>query len=163
MKNTQQTSYHEKLSCIRKLINDGIFAAAKYLEMLLSCIIIVVILISVLKMLFEMDSIIQGVFSDASSFTEFLGVALNFVVGIEFVKMLCKYTPETVIEVLMLATARQMVVEHLETWQTLIGIASITLLFIIRKYLFTPISHAGNEPLYAEDAKIHIKETTPNE
>ena len=50
--------------------------------------------------------------------------------------MLCKHTPETVVEVLMFATARQMVVEHLLTWETLIGILGIGVLFAIRKYLF---------------------------
>jgi len=50
--------------------------------------------------------------------------------------MLCKHTPETLIEVLMFATAREMVVEHLKTYETLIGILAIALLFAIRKYLF---------------------------
>ena len=51
--------------------------------------------------------------------------------------MLCRHSVQNVVEVLLFATARQMVVEHLETWQTLIGVAAIAILFAIRKYLMT--------------------------
>ena len=57
--------------------------------------------------------------------------------GVEFIKMLCRHSVQNVVEVLLFATARQMVVEHLETWQTLIGVAAIAILFAIRKYLMT--------------------------
>lgn len=58
-------------------------------------------------------------------------------VGVEFVKMLCRHSAQTVVEVLLFATARQMVVEHLDPTQTLIGIIGIGILFAIRKYLMT--------------------------
>ena len=44
---------------------------------------------------------------------------------------------QTVVEVLMFATARQMVVEHLGPNETLLGVISIAILFGIRKYLMT--------------------------
>ena len=50
--------------------------------------------------------------------------------------MLCKHTPETVIEVLLFAIARQLIVEHTSTMENLIGIISIGILFATRKYLF---------------------------
>lgn len=74
---------------------------------------------------------------DIDFFTEFLSNALSLVVGVEFIKMLCRHSVQNVVEVLLFATARQMVVEHLETWQTLIGVAAIAILFAIRKYLMT--------------------------
>ena len=61
------------------------------------------------------------------------------VVGVEFVKMLCRHSAQTVVEVLMFATARQMVVEHLRTWETLIGVIAIGILFAIRKFLMTEV------------------------
>ncbi len=45
---------------------------------------------------------------------EFVGVAFNLVICIEFVKMLCKQTPDTLVEVMMFAIARQMIVETYE-------------------------------------------------
>ena len=70
-------------------------------------------------------------------FTEFLANALSLVVGVEFVKMLCRHSAQTVVEVLLFATARQMVVEHMDPVQTLIGVIAIAILFAIRKFLHT--------------------------
>ena len=70
-------------------------------------------------------------------FTKFLANALSLVVGVEFVKMLCRHSAQTVVEVLMFATARQMVVEHMAPTQTLIGVIAIAVLFAIRKFLMT--------------------------
>ena len=74
---------------------------------------------------------------DTEFFSTFLSQALSLVVGVEFVKMLCQHSAQTVVEVLMFATARQMVVEHLGPAETLLGVLSIAVLFAIRKYLMT--------------------------
>ena len=64
---------------------------------------------------------------NVDSLRNFLSNALSLVVGVEFVKMLCRHSAQTVVEVLMFATARQMVVEHLRTWETLIGVIAIAI------------------------------------
>ena len=71
----------------------------------------------------------------SSDFSTFLASALSLVVGLEFVKLLCQHTPENLIEVLMLAISRQMVVEHLDTFQMLLGVVSIVALLTAKKYL----------------------------
>lgn len=43
-------------------------------------------------------------------------------IALEFVKMLCKHTPSAVIDVLLFAIARQMVVEHTSTLEVCMGI-----------------------------------------
>lgn len=73
----------------------------------------------------------------ASFFTSFLEKALNLIIGIEFVKMLCNHRPGTIIEVLLFAIARQMIVEHLGILEIIVGVTSIAILFATRKYLFT--------------------------
>ena len=62
--------------------------------------------------------------------------AMSLAIGVEFVKMLCTHQPGTIIEVLLFATARQMIVEHLNVYETLVGIGAIAALFAIRKFLF---------------------------
>ena len=119
---------------ISQKIRDLLPEITRYIEFLISVIIILVILLQILNLL--RDVIKDPFFLENNYFTIFLARALNLVVGIEFVKMLCKHTPETVVEVLMFATARQMVVAHLQTCETLIGILGIGVLFAIRKYLF---------------------------
>ena len=83
---------------------------------------------------------------DISFFTKFLANALSLVVGVEFVKMLCRHSAQTVVEVLMFATARQMVVEHMEPIQTLIGVLAIAILFAIRKFLMTEDTDMAHAP-----------------
>ena len=72
-------------------------------------------------------------------FTEFLANALSLVVGMEFVKMFCRHSTQTVVEVFMFAAARQMVIEDLRTWETFIGVIAIAILSAIRKFLMTEV------------------------
>lgn len=66
----------------------------------------------------------------------FLSSCFNLIIGIELSKMLLKHSIATVIEVLVFAIARQMIVEHPTPIGTLISILGLTMLFVIRKYLF---------------------------
>ncbi|MBP9554905.1 MAG: transporter [Blautia sp.] len=121
---------------IRKHFNELIYNTARYTEIALSIVIIIVIALSGPRLILTTDgtSIMD---MDTSFFTSFLSQALSLVVGVEFVKMLCRHSAQTVVEVLLFATARQMVVEHLDPVQTLIGIIGIAILFAVRKYLMT--------------------------
>ena len=121
---------------IRKHFNELIYNTARYTEIVLSIVIIIVIALSGLRLILTTagTSVMD---MDTSFFTSFLSQALSLVVGVEFVKMLCQHSAQTVVEVLMFATARQMVVEHLGPNETLLGVISIAILFGIRKYLMT--------------------------
>ncbi len=66
----------------------------------------------------------------------FLGHALGLVVGVEFIKMLIRHTPGAVIEVLLFAIARQLIVYHTSTLEPLIGILAVGCAVAIRKFLF---------------------------
>ena len=121
---------------IRKHFNELIYNVARYTEIVLSIVILIVIALSGLRLICTTaDTSILNM--DTDFFTTFLSQALSLVVGVEFVKMLCRHSAQTVVEVLLFATARQMVVEHLNPTQTLIGIIGIGILFAIRKYLMT--------------------------
>ena len=121
---------------IRKHFNELIYNTARYTEIMLSIVIIIVIALSGLRLILTTagTSVMD---MDTGFFTSFLSQALSLVVGVEFVKMLCQHSAQTVVEVLMFATARQMVVEHLGPAETLLGVLSIAVLFAIRKYLMT--------------------------
>ena len=127
---------------IRKRFNDVIYNIARYTEILLSVVILVVIAFAGIQLIYDVVGT-EIMNMDSGFFSEFLANGLSLVVGVEFVKMLCRHSSQTVVEVLMFATARQMVVEHLGTTQTLIGVIAIALLFAIRKYLMTEIDVVG--------------------
>lgn len=71
-------------------------------------------------------------------FQKYLNTAATIVIGVEFVKMLCNHTLDAVIEVMLLAIARQMIVEHTSPLQNFVAVCSVGILFLIRKYLFIP-------------------------
>ena len=119
---------------LRHKFNETIYRVSRFAEILVSVIILVVIALSLLSLLYDLTRLSVLDMSE-EFFTSFLSRSLGLVVGLEFIKMLCKHTAETVVEVLMFALARQMVVVHLSTLQTLIGVLAIAILFFIRKYL----------------------------
>ena len=105
-------------------------------ELLLAIVILIAIIISGVPLVLELTQF-SFTHLDISAFTQFLANGLSLAVGIEFVKMLCKYTPETVVEILMFAIARQMIVEHLQLSQMFIGVCAIAVLCAVRKYLIS--------------------------
>ena len=68
--------------------------------------------------------------------TDFFREMFNIIIGIELVKMLCRHDLDSVVEVLLFAVGRYMIIEHLPIHGTLIGVITIAILFIIRKFLF---------------------------
>ena len=128
---------------IRKHFNEGIYNVARYTEIVLSIVILIVIALAGIRLFY---AITETSLMDIDFFTKFLANALSLVVGVEFVKMLCRHSAQTVVEVLMFATARQMVVEHMAPTQTLIGVIAIAVLFAIRKFLMTEDSDMSHSP-----------------
>ena len=131
---------------IRKHFNEGIYNVARYTEIVLSIVILIVIALTGIRLIYTITEI-SVLDMDIDFFTEFLANALSLVVGVEFVKMLCRHSAQTVVEVLLFATARQMVVEHMDPVQTLIGVIAIAILFAIRKFLMTEDSDMAHEPI----------------
>lgn len=120
---------------MRKRFEESLLHVANCLELFVSILMIIILIILSLKFfvsIIDSSNYVNG----PDDLTTFLTMALNLAVGIEFVKMLCKHTPNTIIEVLLFATARQMIVYHLHAIDTLIGVSAIAVLFATRKYLF---------------------------
>ena len=60
---------------------------------------------------------------------------LAIVVGLEFVRMLIDTTPANIIEVLLLAITRHVVLSHEDPWSNLLSIVCIAILFAVRRHL----------------------------
>jgi len=71
-------------------------------------------------------------FSDIGNF---LHNILTIVVGLEFVRMLIDTTPTNILEVLMVAITRHVILSHDDPWSNLACIACIAGLFAIRRFL----------------------------
>lgn len=114
-------------------IQDRVYKLAICIETFFAIVIAIVIVLLAIKLI---TIIFQpGFFVDEESFSNFLKNALGLVVGVEFVKMLVRHTMDNVVEVLIFAISRHLIVYHLEIWEMLIGVLCIAVLFAIRKFL----------------------------
>ena len=113
---------------IRKHFNEGIYNVARYTEIVLSIVILIVIALTGIRLIYTITEI-SVLDMDIDFFTEFL----------------------------LFATARQMVVEHMDPVQTLIGVIAIAILFAIRKFLMTEDSDMAHEPFKRNKDEITEK------
>lgn len=119
---------------MRKKIQEKMFEFGYVLELLISCIVgFAVVVLSVKLFMHTFNVTIFG--SEEDALVGILDGAMNLAIGVEFIKMLCRHTPETVIEVLLFAIARQLVVVHTSPVENLITIISVAVLFAVRKFL----------------------------
>ena len=116
---------------------------AAYVELFLSAVLVFVIVVLIIKLI---GQCFFDIWHDKIKLEYYMEYAMSLAIGVEFVKMLCRHSAQTVVEVLMFATARQMVVEHMAPTQTLIGVIAIAVLFAIRKFLMTEDSDMSHSP-----------------
>ena len=109
---------------------------ASYVELVLSAFLLLVVVALSVRLLAQS---VPQVWSQQIDVMYYLESAMTLAIGIEFVKMLCTHTSETIIEILLFAISRQMIVEHLSTTETILGVGAIAGLFAVRKYLFCTI------------------------
>ena len=119
---------HGREEWFKRIFRDQIAEAAGILEVVLSGIVLAALLMSIVPLV----ELMPGLLTDADSLEirTFLERALDIVIGIEFIKMLAKHSPGSVLEELLYAIARHMIV--------LVSVVAIALIFIIRKYFFVP-------------------------
>ena len=101
------------------------------LELLIAALTIIVLLVFLGLEVYQM-------FTDSSYFSDlnhFLHSILTIVVGLEFVRMLIDMTPGNTLEVLIMATARHIIMNHNDPFTLLIGILCIGGLFATRRFL----------------------------
>ena len=119
---------------MRKKLQDKMFEASYIFELIISVLVGIGILIFAFFMAKNMISIITTK-SDVNALVGILDDAITLAIGAELIKMLCKHTPETVIEVLAFALARQLIIGHGDCWNNLITVISIAVLFLVRRFL----------------------------
>ena len=75
---------------------------------------------------------VEGYFSDPAHMLHHI---LTIVIGLEFVSMLIDLTPANTIEVLILAIARYVIIEHTNAVSTIVCVICIAGLFAIKRFL----------------------------
>lgn len=119
---------------MRKKLQDKMFEISYIFELFISVIVGVAVFILALRLLADTVSV-SFTSKGADALVTILDDAIILAIGAELIKMLCKHTPETVIEVLAFALARQLIVGHTGPVNNLITVAAIAVLFAVRRFL----------------------------
>jgi len=123
--------HHFNRQAQQQRTQNFVFHTAQFLELLVALVVIIAIAIAFLGVPDNLKELyING------GFNNFLKDIFNIIIGIELLKMLCRHGLDSVVEVLLFAVARMMIIDHLRIWEMLIGVTAIAILFLIRKFLF---------------------------
>ena len=120
----------------RTQLRNRIIQASSLLEILLSGLVLIGLLLSAVPLIKWMPGLLFD--GNEVEIRTFLERSLDIVIGIEFIKMLAKHSPGSALEVLLYAIARHMIVGHESAVENFISVASIALIFFVRKFLFVP-------------------------
>ena len=99
-------------------------------------VIAALILIGLFCYLLAVPEQILQIAKDQTVFSLYLRYLFDALIGIELVKLLCRNDLYSLVEILLFAVTRHLIMEHLSTIEILTGILAIVALFAIRKYLF---------------------------
>ena len=119
-------------------LREKVSKASSYLEIAISIVILLSIAVSIVFLVKDTVIAILDVTKDFD-YTNLFAVALQLIIGVEFVKMLSKHTPESVIEVLLFVVAKRVIVDsNSSSLEVLWGVVAIAALYAVKKYLVDP-------------------------
>lgn len=119
----------KKIQKITNIICDS-------LELIISAIVILALIISAISYL----PVIKDLFNktgNSEEFLIFLEQIFNYVVGIEFIKLLCKPNTKNTFEVLIFLVAKHMIIGHKTALDMFLSVISFSILCVIRRLLNT--------------------------
>ncbi|EKN42794.1 hypothetical protein CFSAN001627_04594, partial [Clostridium botulinum CFSAN001627] len=121
-----------------KNLKSKIISGVMWLETLLAIFMIASVLlsskdlISFIVQIYTLDAI-----PSYDMFQKFLSHLLLLVIALELALMLVKHTPNSVVEVMLYAIARKMLVYGSSALEIFLGVLSLAGIFFIKKYLFS--------------------------
>lgn len=72
----------------------------------------------------------------SDSLIDFLKYVINMIIALELIRVLCHQTLDTIVEILLMAVTRELIIGHMATWEMFVGILAVAVLFAVRKYLY---------------------------
>jgi len=119
---------------MRKKLQDIMFEISYLFDLVISVVVGVAIVIAAVRLILDISSL-DLLFDNNGTLMTILDDAIILAIGAEFIKMLCKHTPETVIEVIAFALAHHLIVGHAAPLDNFITVLAIATLFAVRKFL----------------------------
>ena len=118
---------------MNRKLNRVFYLSVHVLEYLIA-VLTMIVLIGMLGYEIYKMFVVDGYFSSANTYLQNI---LTIVVGLEFVRMLINLTPANTLEVLIVAIARQVLVNHENPISNVVCVLCIGGLFAIRKFLIS--------------------------
>lgn len=124
-------------------IRKALYEACDILELFMAFVVLVGIIIAIIAVAPEILEFWKHR-GEAGAFFEFIELIFAVVIGIEFMKMLCKPSTATIIEALIFLMARHMVVQTTTAGEDLISVISICILFVFRRVMLATKPDGNN-------------------
>jgi uncharacterized membrane protein (DUF373 family) len=147
------TKKEEETMTDKHLAKKWILSFARFVEVTVGVIVAIALVISCISLFINLG-FFDGEWVDAENFNHFLESALNIVLGVEFIRMVIKHNSGATIEVLMIAVARHLLLDHTDSMQVVLGVAAIAGIFAIRKFLFVESFSGTNIYHIPADKKV---------
>ena len=112
-------------------IEKGIHWVTSVIMILLSIILVSGVLVSFVGIPNLFTAIING---KPGALIDLLEFAATAIIGIELVYVIIAQNLESVIEILMIALTRELLIKSWDTWEIVLGIVGIGILFAVKKY-----------------------------
>ena len=106
----------------------------KIMEFVIAALLACGIIIMIVQLIFSIGALPD--LNTYPNYDDLLTACFNLIIGVELIRMLYLHTPITVFEVLLFAIARQVIIDHSSSLNSLIGVIAIAILFATRKFLF---------------------------
>mgnify|MGYP002445757406 CR=1 FL=1 len=114
----------ERETAMNSDFRDKLSNAATAVEITLGMVILIACIVSGIGMVAMTD--MNKLFGDPAYLQARMSSACLIIIGIELIKMITSYTIDSVVDVMLLAIARQMIVEHTSPIENLISVPQTT-------------------------------------
>lgn len=138
---------------MKELISHLLKQVAAILEYVIAFMLAIGIILLCLRMVCSLQYIPN--LNTYPNYDDLLEVCFNLIIGVELIRMMYSHSPSTVIEVLLFAIARHIIMDHTSIYSSLIGVCSIAVLFATRKFLFSEFDIA-DETVFRASTKAKV-------
>lgn len=123
-------------------LNRYIHKICDVLELIVAILVLAGIILTMFSS-FRDFHIFRELVDKTSVFQQYLERIFVIVIGIEFLKMLCRPNSDNVLEILIFLVARHMVVGETTPYEDFVSVVGVVILCVARRYLHK--DHAENE------------------
>ena len=115
-------------------LRKRLYQVSEGLELIIALVAVIGVVIATVNLFPELLVYWQNRM-DTEAFLIFLDAVFDVVIGVEFIKMLCKPSSQNIMEVLIFLIARHMIVQKTSALEDLLSVVSIGILFFFRRFM----------------------------